>query len=276
MSGWIKFHRKAWNSWVGRDATTIGVWVWLLSHASANDFPSKGVKRGQLRTTLREMSKSLDVSKSTIHRILNQCVKDGAIIWEKAKNQHLGQHTPKTQQQPGQHLGQRSSLITICNYEKYQGTDNGGWDSNRDSTWDSNPEKWDSAQRYSLPSKKISKNPPYPPTGGSAFVANAQEKKIRPPEDPAKPWINTRNDRTYEEVEAAINSLDLATFQREFRYLDVESVFVAFCDYWLSSSQGQKRDPVWKRRTHWDRTFRRWCTKENDKLPKRGQAGERL
>ena len=109
MGGWIKLHRCLLNNpVVMRDSDYMSVWVWLLLRASRQDYPklfgNKKIilKPGQLVTGRIEISETLHINQSKVYRILK---------WFESEHQLEME------------VNNKGSLITIVNWELYQGGD---------------------------------------------------------------------------------------------------------------------------------------------------------
>lgn len=105
-SGWIKLHRKLWdNPIVTRDAEHLAVWIYLLTHASHNEYQiyfgrkKKMLKPGQLVTGRKAIAEATGVNESKVQRILKMF---------------------KIEQQIKQQSNRQGSLISIVNWNKYQ------------------------------------------------------------------------------------------------------------------------------------------------------------
>lgn len=100
--GYIKFHRKTihWQ-WISDPYVFECFWL-LVAMANYKDayFQRKKIKRGQLVTSIRSLSTMFYMNERTIMRCL-KCLEESGEIKIK--------HFPKF------------TIITICNYEKYQG-----------------------------------------------------------------------------------------------------------------------------------------------------------
>lgn len=110
VGGWIKLHRRIRESWVGKDAVAFAIFVNLLLDANTEDGVSpvdQGVliRRGQVVTSDRELAKRLRIPRSTVQRKLDR------MGWDKSG--------PML----GRGVGHLKGVITILNYEKYQGSD---------------------------------------------------------------------------------------------------------------------------------------------------------
>lgn len=109
MGGWIKLHRCLLNNpVVMRDSDYMSVWVWLLLRASRQDYPKMFgnkkiiLKPGQLVTGRIEISEKLHINQSKVYRILK---------WFESEHQLEME------------VSNKGSLITIVNWELYQGGD---------------------------------------------------------------------------------------------------------------------------------------------------------
>lgn len=106
MDGWIKLHRKLWDSpTVTRDSDYLAVWIYLITHATHKEYKTyfNGakivVKPGQLITGRKKIAAITRVSESKIFRIL-KCFEN---------EQQIEQQTKPS-----------GSVISIVNWDKYQ------------------------------------------------------------------------------------------------------------------------------------------------------------
>lgn len=105
MSGYIALHRDAFEHPLLRDAERFKAWFWLVSRAcwkeTRYDIRGKTVtlQRGQLCTSRTQLSEELGWSQSAVERFLTRL---------------------ETEQMIGRATGQGKSIVTICNYDKYQ------------------------------------------------------------------------------------------------------------------------------------------------------------
>ena len=117
MSGYIKI----WRGWQESDMfadepyCSRAAWLWLVSNAAwkrTARINAKGeriiIERGQIHVSLRSLSTAFGWSKSKVERFLARLESETAIV---------------------QKAGQAGSVITICNYAKFQDQDNEPWDS---------------------------------------------------------------------------------------------------------------------------------------------------
>ena len=108
-NGWIKLHRKVLdNPVVMKDADHLAVWVYLLLNATHKDIPALfggkkiTLKPGQLITGRKSIAKHLHVNESKVRRVLDDFESD---------------------QQIDRQRGNKSSVITVLCWDKYQITD---------------------------------------------------------------------------------------------------------------------------------------------------------
>lgn len=111
VNGWVSVSRKmVEHPLFEGDAQRIGVWVWMLMTAAWKDTRQKAngktveVKRGQLLTSYRQMSRATGASVKTLRTLVRELSDEGAVGTDK---------------------GTGRLLITICNYEKYQDSEDG-------------------------------------------------------------------------------------------------------------------------------------------------------
>ena len=106
MEGWIKLHRSLLDHFVAQDGDMFLLWVRMLLMANHKDnkFPVGNkiieVKRGQLMTSRKTLSEKTGIQESKIERILKLL---------------------KSEHQIEQQSFSKFRLISITNYESYQG-----------------------------------------------------------------------------------------------------------------------------------------------------------
>jgi hypothetical protein len=104
--GWVKLHKKIWEHPRSADPGWFNVWAYLLSNAAYGPFKTKfqgevvELRAGQLVTGRKAISKATGIGESKVQRLLE--------IME-------------IEQQIEQQTESKSRLITIINWEKYQG-----------------------------------------------------------------------------------------------------------------------------------------------------------
>lgn len=106
MKGWFKVYRSLEEHWISQDMEKLGRWTWLLMKAAHEDTKvMEGnkvieLKRGQLIASLSMLEAKWGVSRKTVMRFLD--------VLEREEMLHRKVHRGVT-------------IITICNYEGYQG-----------------------------------------------------------------------------------------------------------------------------------------------------------
>lgn len=108
-NGWVCLHRKLLdNPVVMKDAEHLAVWIYLLLHATHEEYPAffKGQKitllPGQLITGRKAIAAELGISESKVRRVLDLFEND---------------------QQIDQQMTNKNRLITLKNWHEYQDTD---------------------------------------------------------------------------------------------------------------------------------------------------------
>lgn len=148
MSGYIALHRDAFEHPLLRDAERFKAWFWLVSRAcwkeTRYDIRGKTVtlQRGQLCTSRTQLSEELGWSQSAVERFLTRL---------------------ETEQMIGRATGQGKSIVTICNYDKYQQAE----DETGQATGQATGQKSDSNRTAKEEGKERKKynNTPLPPKG---------------------------------------------------------------------------------------------------------------
>jgi hypothetical protein len=111
VSGWIKVHRDIEDHWIFKDSEVFKRWLRLLMMANFED--SKVlvggnivvIKKGQMILSQQNISEKWNISRQTLRTFLNHLEKDEMISRDFAqKSNH------------------KITILTICNYSKYQDT----------------------------------------------------------------------------------------------------------------------------------------------------------
>jgi len=106
MEGWIELHRKfiTWE-WF-HDSKMVHLFIYILLSANYTEKQWQGItiKRGQLLTGLNSLSKNTSISVQSLRTCLSKLEKTGELT-SKSTNKY--------------------SILTVCNYELYQGSING-------------------------------------------------------------------------------------------------------------------------------------------------------
>jgi len=105
MDGWIKIHRKLfeWEWWDKSEMIHIFIYFLLKANFEKNKWHGIQLKRGQFVTSIKSISKSTNLSSQVIRTCINRL---------KLTNEITIKSTNKF------------SIITICNYENYQISEN--------------------------------------------------------------------------------------------------------------------------------------------------------
>lgn len=107
--GWVKSYRSKWTHPVFRNLLEASIWGWLCDTAAWEDRKVRvnGVlfelKRGQLVTTRRFISKGFCIGEQVTRTFLENLEKEGMINLR---------------------TNQQATIITICNYDEYQSFEN--------------------------------------------------------------------------------------------------------------------------------------------------------
>lgn len=111
MSGWVCSYRKIWDHPIfAGNAKRVGVWQWMLHTAAWKERPFKTggefitLKRGQLCVSQRQIADETGVGRQEIRTLLRELELTHAIT---------------------QTATQGRTVITICNYAKYQDREEG-------------------------------------------------------------------------------------------------------------------------------------------------------
>lgn len=222
--GWIKLHRKIMDDpmWLSESFTRAQAWVDLLSLANHKDGylivagERIEIKRGQCGWSMLNLSKRWRWSRGKTKRFVNQLEIDEKIV---------------------QQTNTRNSIITICNYNKYQGDD----------TADETKVGQQTVQQTDI-RRDTNKND----NNGK------NEKNILGADKPAskKPVYESR----LEDWMAKEGHTDIPREWGDYAYQtlfmtveDINLQWDKFLDYWKSKggSKGKKAD--------WPATWRNWC-----------------
>lgn len=106
--GYTKSYRAKWKNPIFRNLLEAGIWAWMCDTAAWKDTRvgfNGGLielKRGQLVTSIRFIAKGFCVSEKVVRTVIDRLKNDTMIVTQEA---HKG------------------TIITICNYEEYQNTE---------------------------------------------------------------------------------------------------------------------------------------------------------
>jgi hypothetical protein len=122
MSGFVVIRREALDHHLLRDAERFRAWCWLIASAcwKPTKFDVHGktitLERGQLCVSVRQLAEAWGWSKSAADRFIQRLVDEDMVISTRAQ----------TGTGSGTTSGTARSIITICNYSKYQDVPSAG------------------------------------------------------------------------------------------------------------------------------------------------------
>lgn len=108
--GWLKLYRSAIDEDIGKRANLLAIWVTLLCWATRFETKVIGEKGprilppGSVVIGMRQLSDHLGISKTNTYKWIQYLQKRGSILIE---------------------AGTHGTVITICNWDEYQGSDDG-------------------------------------------------------------------------------------------------------------------------------------------------------
>lgn len=117
MCGYVKMYRSLADHWLADQPAKLGWWLLLILKASHKDIQvSTGsqiidLKRGQIVASLSFLAALWKTNKTTADRFLDMLAKNGMVE---------------------RYTKRKVTIITICNYDRYQGEDNGKRNNMRD------------------------------------------------------------------------------------------------------------------------------------------------
>jgi hypothetical protein len=132
--GWTRSYRGRWTHPVFRSLLHAGMWAWMTDTAAWRDtcvrFGTQWIKleRGQLVTSERFMAEGFEVNRIVVRRLLDTLEEAGMIARSKPQKRAQGGAHPRAQdgaQAEDQQRAQAGTIITICNYDKFQSSEEG-------------------------------------------------------------------------------------------------------------------------------------------------------
>lgn len=146
MEGWIKIYPKMteWRWYTDTYAKCIFLHLLLTANFKDKPFLNTTVKRGQLLTSVRHLSEDLGIPEKTVRRKLENLKSTGEVVTESTN---------------------KWTIITICNYESYQGSEKTD-DQTSDRTNDQTDDQQEKNNRNIYP-PSLSKERVSPLTGGT-------------------------------------------------------------------------------------------------------------
>lgn len=110
MSGWVCSYRQIWASPLFKgDGMRVAVWHWLLHHAAWEDMKFRvggdiiELARGQVCASLRQIEEATGMGRKALSGFLSALEREGAIVKKTHRDARQGR-----------------TIITICNYSRYQ------------------------------------------------------------------------------------------------------------------------------------------------------------
>lgn len=109
MAGWIKIYRDLNDHWLSQDMEKLGRWVSLLLLAAHDDYKVMlgdslvTLKRGQIAVSYSFLAKKWNCAKSTVSKFLDLLESDSMVVRK---------------------CERKTNIITICNYDSYQVSEN--------------------------------------------------------------------------------------------------------------------------------------------------------
>lgn len=102
MDGWIKLYRKMidWDWWTDSYVVHVFVYLLLMANHKARKFGNRTIKQGQFLTSIRAISRDLNLNERTVMRALKTLYESNTISVVSDR--------------------QNGTLITICKYNEYQ------------------------------------------------------------------------------------------------------------------------------------------------------------
>lgn len=175
MSGFIAMQREALDHPLLQDAERFRAWFWLIANAAWKPTRTriKGqmvtLERGEMTFSVRFLAEAWGWSKSRVDRFLSDLREEGMI----ATRSKIGTTA-------GHKAGQGQSIITICNYEKYQVGENRKRDN-------SEPESGTTAGQQRDKEEQGNNNTPYKAPKGAGSKSIIPEDWTVPPVDDLTP-----------------------------------------------------------------------------------------
>lgn len=102
MDGWIKLHRKIidWDWWTDSYVVHVFIYLLLMANHKAKNVGSRTIKQGQYLTSIRAISRDLNLNERTVMRALKTLLESETIKVESGRT--------------------NGTLITISKYKEYQ------------------------------------------------------------------------------------------------------------------------------------------------------------
>ena len=217
MEGWIKIYPKMTEWRWYTDSYTKAIFLHLLLTANVKDKPFMAtmIRRGQVLTSVRRLSDDLDIPEKTVRRKLANLKSTGEIVTESTN---------------------KWTIITICNYESYQGCAKTN-DRTNDQTDDQHHKN-----------NRIIDNPP-----------SLSNERVSPLKGGTP--ITERQRQFYD---------SLIPFVAQYGKVMIRD----FYDYWSETDRAAKPKMRWEKEKTWslERRLERWKRVDDEKAVKRPQG----
>ena len=189
--GWIKLHRSMFDNelWMAEPFTKAQAWIDLIGHTNHKPGSTwiRGIEvkieRGQLAWSELTMAKRWQWSRNKVRRYLKLLEKKGMAI----------QQTNKV-----------TSILTICNYERYQGDDTTG-DTTDETTGDTTEGQQKDNKRYTNKNDKNEKNEKNTKTPAAAIDYSSWPDS--PSEQVFNDWLAARRKAKATHSQTAMNQI---------------------------------------------------------------------
>lgn len=243
MSGFVIMHRDALEHPVLKDGDRFRAWFWLVANAcwKPTRVRIKGttmlLDRGEMTFSVRFLADQWGWSKSRVDRFIADLREEGMI----STRSKIGTAA-------GQNAGQGQSIITICNYAKYQ--DSGSHDRDIDleengTTAGQQRDKEEQGNKGTIEEEPIGSSPPIPPQ--PAKSATKPKKVPMPPDWQPQPL-----------------PADVAELVAQWPPGRLKIELAEFREYWIDDGE---------RRPGWDRTWRSRIRTIHDRVMREHRNG---
>lgn len=181
---WIKIHRSIVETAIWPDAHLVKLWLWCIVKANFRPgrFLEIDIQRGQFVTGRERGAEQMGMSPSTWYRNMRKLADQGYITLK---------------------VDRKWTVVTVCNYETYQGRDKAAWtDSGRilGASWAQDGRKLDTIEEEQ--EQQESKNSSHTHTATeSTFHVNADAVQPRQPQ-PLRLPASADTPRNREQLEA--------------------------------------------------------------------------
>ncbi|SFK99809.1 hypothetical protein SAMN04488518_113146 [Pseudovibrio ascidiaceicola] len=244
MSGWIRMERALYEHEALKGPLEWGCWGWLIANAA---WRRKAVDRagckidleeGQLCFSLRFLAEKWGVTKDKTKRLLDKWQKWNLITIESATG---------------------GSVITICNYSKYQLVESESATASRHEVRqerDSNPTE-SATKKNNITNKQGNKKPAS--TGVDTFLENIQSAELFPADVTSKKRKSQSASRIAEDWALSEKGWEFA-LGKGLSPDQIEWQAQLFLNYWIQSSSktAVKRD--------WDAAWRTWAMRAVERI----------